>query len=86
MSRNINLFEAIASDGSDLDFVPRITSEFQPTEAPAGSLEKIDVLRWRLEHGFPLFHKMDVTDVGYGFQRNGNLSVLHRTPNGDSFA
>jgi hypothetical protein len=86
MSPNTNLFDTIASAGSDLDFVPRVTSDFRPTEAPAGSREKIKVLRWRLEHGFPLFHKLDVTDAGNGYQRTGNLSVLHRTSGGDSFA
>lgn len=61
MQLNSNIFDAITSEGTDRDFVPRITSEFRPTKANAGSREKIDVLRWRLEHGFPLFHELDET-------------------------
>lgn len=30
-----------------------------PTEHPAGSLEKIDTLRWRVDHGFSLWHPGD---------------------------
>lgn len=75
MSRNNNLFDTIVSEGSDRDFVPRITSDFRPTKANAGSREKIDVLRWRLERGFPLFHELD------GIAKYG-----HRTDGSDSFS
>ena len=45
-----NVFEAILECGHDEDFVPTTTKEFAPTQAPAGSAEKLaimaSVLRW----------------------------------------
>ena len=62
MSRNSNLFEAIATNGTDDGYDPRPTSDFGPTDAPAGSPEKIEELRRRLERGWPLWHEQDRTD------------------------
>jgi hypothetical protein len=62
MSRNFNLFAAIAVNGSDDGYDPRVTSEFRPTNAPAGSPEKIEELRRRVERGWPLWHALDRTD------------------------
>jgi hypothetical protein len=57
-----NVFEAILRYGHDEDFVPQHSSEFIPTDAPAGSQEKIDVLRRRVELGQPLWHDADRVD------------------------
>ena len=62
MSHKRNLFEAIATQGNDEGFSPRTTKEFRPTRALAGSPEKIAVLRWRMERGFPLWHRGDRGD------------------------
>ena len=48
--------------GHDEDFVPNEDNEFIPTDAPAGSEEKIEVLRRRVEHGMPLWHSDDRRD------------------------
>jgi hypothetical protein len=57
-----NVFEAIAKFGHDEDFAPRITDEFSPTEAPAGSSEKLAELTRRVSQGLPLWHPMDRAD------------------------
>ncbi len=57
-----NVFEAILECGHDEDFVPQVTSDFQPTDAPAGSLAKLRVLRERIRKGFPLWHEEDRND------------------------
>lgn len=57
-----NVFEAILKYGHDEDFVPTECSTFQPTSAPAGSVEKIETLRTRVEAGLPLWHKKDRRD------------------------
>jgi hypothetical protein len=62
MSHHCNLFDAIASHGNDEGYRPRVTQEFQPTNARAGSPEKIAVLRWRMERGLPLWHRDDPCD------------------------
>jgi hypothetical protein len=55
-----NVFEAILKYGHDEDFAPAAESEqFRPTDAPAGSQAKIDVLRRRVELGLPLWHEED---------------------------
>ncbi len=54
-----NVFEAILKYGHDEDFMPLESDEFQPTDAPAGSPEKIDILRNRVELGLPLWHERD---------------------------
>jgi hypothetical protein len=63
MSRSTsNVFEAILKYGHDEDFVPEASVEFQATDAPAGSPEKIEVLRQRIEMGQPLWHDSDRVD------------------------
>ena len=57
-----NVFEAILKYGHDEDFAPVEDSEFVPTNAPAGSDAKIELLRRRVEEGKPLWHKDDRRD------------------------
>ncbi len=57
-----NVFEAILKYGHDEDFIPAESNEFEPTGAPAGSDEKIEVLRSRVEMGLPLWHRNDRRD------------------------
>lgn len=57
-----NVFEAILKYGHDEDFVPLESDEFRPTEAPAGSDAKIEMLRRRVELGLPLWHQEDRHD------------------------
>jgi hypothetical protein len=57
-----NVFEAILKYGHDEDFAPLESDEFSPTDAPAGSPQKIDVLRNRVELGLPLWHEEDRVD------------------------
>ncbi len=61
-----NVFDAILKYGHDEDFAPEATGEFEPTDAPAGSPEKIEILRRRVEMGMPLWHnedRFDYTDL-----------------------
>ncbi len=62
MSKVNNVFEAILKYGHDEDFIPEDSDEFEPTDAPAGSEAKIDILRRRVEFGLPLWHKHDRVD------------------------
>jgi hypothetical protein len=57
-----NVFDAILECGHDEDFVPAETSDFTPTDAPAGSKAKLDVLAERVRKGLPLWHPSDRTD------------------------
>ena len=57
-----NVFETILEIGDDKDFAPVETDQFEPTEAPAGSAEKLDVLARRLREGLPLWHSQDRAD------------------------
>ena len=57
-----NVFEAIAQFGHDEDFAPTETDNFMPTEAPAGSVDKLDVLAERIRMGLPLWHPDDRSD------------------------
>jgi len=57
-----NVFEAILMHGHDEDFVPEANSSFLPTDAAAGSDQKIEVLRRRIELGVPLWHEKDRHD------------------------
>lgn len=57
-----NVFEAILECGHDEDFVPVATDDFSPTDAPAGSRSKIDVLADRVKRGEPLWHPEDRAD------------------------
>jgi hypothetical protein len=57
-----NVFDAILKYGHDEDFDPHLSDEFAPTNAPAGSAQKIDTLRNRVENGLPLWHDEDRVD------------------------
>lgn len=57
-----NVFEAILEYGHDEDFVPHQGDEFAPTDAPAGSDEKIEALRRRVLGGMPMWHEEDRQD------------------------
>jgi hypothetical protein len=57
-----NVFEAILKYGHDEDFAPSAEDDFFPTEAPAGSREKLDVLAERVLRGEPLWHPEDRPD------------------------
>ena len=57
-----NVFEAILKYGHDEDYAPEPQLNFQPTDAPAGSPEKIETLRSRIELGQPLWHESDRAD------------------------
>ncbi len=57
-----NVFEAILKYGHDEDFIPEERDEFEATNAPAGSVEKIEMLRRRVELGLPLWHMEDRKD------------------------
>lgn len=57
-----NVFDAILKYGHDEDFNPEERSDFRPTDAPAGSAEKIEILRRRVEQGLPLWHVKDRVD------------------------
>jgi hypothetical protein len=57
-----NVFDAILKYGHDEDYAPDPSLEFEPTDAPAGSPEKIEILRLRIESGLPLGHENDRFD------------------------
>ena len=57
-----NVFEAILKYGHDEDFAPAVSENFEATNAPAGSDEKIEILRKRVELGLPLWHNSDRVD------------------------
>ena len=62
MERCKNVFEAILKYGHDEDWLPPTNASFDATDAAAGSQEKIDILRKRLELGLPLWHDSDRCD------------------------
>lgn len=62
MDNVTNVFEAILKYGHDEDFDPTTNSAFTATDAPAGSSEKIEALRKRVELGQPLWHGEDRRD------------------------
>lgn len=62
MKKVQNVFDAILKYGHDEDFVPAESDEFEPTDAPAGSDEKIEILRQRVALGQPLWHQEDRVD------------------------
>jgi hypothetical protein len=62
MSNVRNVFDAILKYGHDEDFAPEATHDFSATDAPAGSPEKIEILRRRVELGLPLWHEEDRFD------------------------
>jgi hypothetical protein len=63
MERCKNVFEAILKYGHDEDWLPaQDRKDFDSTDAPAGSPEKIEILRRRIELGLPLWHDEDRYD------------------------
>lgn len=63
MERCKNVFEAILKYGHDEDWLPdNAQPHFECTDAPAGSPEKIEILRRRIELGLPLWHDNDRFD------------------------
>lgn len=62
MQKVRNVFEAILKYGHDEDFFPESRDDFEPTDAPAGSEAKIEILRRRVEQGLPLWHNRDRVD------------------------
>ncbi len=57
-----NVFEAILKYGHDEDFSPQESDQFVATDAPAGSDDKIEILRQRVAGGEPLWHEEDRVD------------------------
>lgn len=57
-----NVFEAILKYGHDEDFAPQVDRDFNSTQAPAGSREKLDVMAGRVKMGYPLWHESDRAD------------------------
>lgn len=57
-----NVFEAILKYGHDEDFKPNSDGGFAATDAPAGSDDKIETLRRRVQSGQPLWHTEDRSD------------------------
>jgi len=57
-----NVFEAILKFGHDENFDAEPDDDFESTDAPAGSESKIEILRRRVEMGYPLWHEMDRRD------------------------
>jgi hypothetical protein len=57
-----NVFETILKYGHDEDFAPVETDEFSPTDAPAGSRDKLEILAERIQQGLPLWHPEDRPD------------------------
>lgn len=57
-----NVFECILEFGHDEDFAPVESDQFIPTEAPAGSAEKLETLARRVAMGMPLWHPDDRAD------------------------
>jgi hypothetical protein len=60
--RVTNVFESILKHGHDAGFAPHADSGFTPTNAPAGSKDKVELLRRRVEQGQPLWHTEDRCD------------------------
>ncbi|MFV2065439.1 MAG: hypothetical protein ACC645_00555 [Pirellulales bacterium] len=57
-----NVFEAILKYGHDEDFAPHEGRDFRPTQAPAGSRDKLNALAERVQEGMPLWHDDDRSD------------------------
>lgn len=57
-----NVFEAILKYGHDEDFAPQASDKFEATDAPAGSDDKIEAFRRRVELGLPMWHEEDRCD------------------------
>lgn len=56
-----NIFEAIKDKGEaggDI-FEPRDDETFEPTHFLPGTREKYQLICWRIENGYPLWHPLD---------------------------
>ena len=62
MRRYRNVFEAIAGERHEENFVPVEGAEFEPIDLAAGSWEKIELLRRRVEMGVRMWHDADRSD------------------------
>ncbi len=62
MRRYQNVFGAIVRESHEESFVPVETDEFEPADLSAGSPEKIELLRWRVEMGVRMWHDADRSD------------------------
>jgi hypothetical protein len=69
-----NLFETIEQTGNDEGFESCESPSFQGTAAAPGSLEKIEILRLRVELGLPLWHPADRNDLA-GLATSGKSLV-----------
>jgi hypothetical protein len=76
-----NVFETIPEFGHDEGFAPVETGQFVPTEAPAGSAEKLEVLARRLREGLPLWHSEDRAD--YSGLTGDVRRRVHQGPSSD---
>ena len=56
------MFEVIAGEGHEESFVPVEADGFEPTDLAAGSREKIELPRQRVEMGVPMWHDADRSD------------------------
>ena len=75
--RNIpvkNIFEALLIHGDDENFQPQEDDEFKETNAPPGSIDKLNTFADRLKKGLPLWHIDDRQDFG-GF--TGGITPQH---------
>jgi hypothetical protein len=61
----INIFDIDVDEevDTDVEYSPVITEDFKPTDAPAGTLAKLDVLSRRFFNGNPLWHPADRNDL-----------------------
>ena len=57
-----NVFDEIIRDGHDEQFVPMECDSFVPSDLAAGTPDKIELLRQRVEMGVPLWHERDRAD------------------------
>jgi len=72
-----NVMDAIIRSGHDEDFEPKTGDDFNPTGHPPGSHEKIEVLRQRVQGGFPLWHPKDAGD--YRLIKTARVGVGEKT-------
>ncbi len=79
--RVTNVYEAILKYGSDEEFSPLADSGFSATNAPAGSEDKIELLRARVEQGQPLWHTDDRCDYS-GLRGAVRQRIRPREPRG----
>lgn len=54
-----SVFDALSRYGHDEDFEGVQSEGFAPTSALPGSMEKLNVMRRRVENGQPLYHEDD---------------------------